>query len=598
MFEDFNCDELEGALRDVEPRLFSVGTKLEELAKASDLPESKRKAYGLLSEVCELYFRPDHIEDPLQPWGRLSDGRQTFSIDDLSDENLDFLGTVVDSFHLPKLRARIADILWLRRFKKAYEFGMKAINAYLEVPLSPDNWRVEEIGDQWLRGSFLALKLGKKDESFHGKTIPEHLFDRFEESSIENGAYLRFLKRLLILFPISPEQKRMIADKLDQSARFYDASNDFLETRDLLQAEKTVVEDSVALQSRIAESFEKEAQTRLPKLAGDHLRVQLLCNQLIEALRAIPEKRRAEFDVENRLKDAHAILVRCREHTTEDLKIIKSGPIDVSEMTERIIKLFQGRSLADALEGFARISSQDESSLRAEAERLIRKHPLLYIFSQHTLSEDGRIISETSGLTTVPRNEKEVAENEKVIAKATMEAYLRHIKISVEGILMPAFLTILEEHRFSFSDAVEIVRRSPLIPPNRYLAFARVLEFGFHGDHFSAIYILCPEIENVVRVHLHGFGVKTTTVDKDGIEQEVGLSSLMEHPEVAQCFGKNFAWELRALFCDPNGPNLRNNFAHGLETNGLAQSIYAFYAWWLVFRMIMLLRRADEKPPA
>ena len=75
-----------------------------------------------------------------------------------------------------------------------------------------------------------------------------------------------------------------------------------------------------------------------------------------------------------------------------------------------------------------------------------------------------------------------------------------------------------------------------------------------------------------------------------GLEQEVGMSSLMDHPEVAQCLGKNFAWELKALFCDLNGPNLRNNFAHGLETIKKGLSGWAFYAWWLVFRMIMVLR--------
>ena len=140
MIEDFDCYECEENLRNLEPRLLAFHGQLAELAKNVAWPESKRKAYEVLSEISGLYFCPDDADDPLRPFWTLSNGSRSFSIDDLTDEELAFFEAIVDSFHLPKLRARIADILWLRRFKKAYEFGMKAIDAYLEVPLSPDNW--------------------------------------------------------------------------------------------------------------------------------------------------------------------------------------------------------------------------------------------------------------------------------------------------------------------------------------------------------------------------------------------------------------------------------------------------------------------------
>jgi hypothetical protein len=38
----------------------------------------------------------------------------------------------------------------------------------------------------------------------------------------------------------------------------------------------------------------------------------------------------------------------------------------------------------------------------------------------------------------------------------------------------------------------------------------------------------------------------------------------MELPEIETIFGKDLSFEIKALFCDPFGPNLRNELAHGL----------------------------------
>ena len=67
-----------------------------------------------------------------------------------------------------------------------------------------------------------------------------------------------------------------------------------------------------------------------------------------------------------------------------------------------------------------------------------------------------------------------------------------------------------------------------------------------------------------MRWHLKAAGIKTTNLDSDGIENENGLSTLMDLPEVTQIFGEDISFELKALFCDPFGPNLRNELAHGL----------------------------------
>ena len=69
------------------------------------------------------------------------------------------------------------------------------------------------------------------------------------------------------------------------------------------------------------------------------------------------------------------------------------------------------------------------------------------------------------------------------------------------------------------------------------------------------------------------------------MENENGLSTLMESAEVPQIFGEDLAFELKALFCDAFGPNLRNVVAHGLLNDDELPSASAVYAWWLCLRI-------------
>jgi len=78
-------------------------------------------------------------------------------------------------------------------------------------------------------------------------------------------------------------------------------------------------------------------------------------------------------------------------------------------------------------------------------------------------------------------------------------------------------------------------------------------------------------------------------------------SALMELPEAAQVFGEDLAFEIRALFCDPLGRNLRNELAHGLLDDSECQSPYVAYAWWfglrLVFNTFWNSLRSTPVPP-
>jgi hypothetical protein len=158
--------------------------------------------------------------------------------------------------------------------------------------------------------------------------------------------------------------------------------------------------------------------------------------------------------------------------------------------------------------------------------------------------------------------------------------------IVVQGDICPALEVVRLEHRIRERDFVALAKQSPLVPAGREQLVGKALYAGFDNDFVTALHILVPQLEHLIRCHLKQADVQTTNLDQGGIENENGLSTLMENDAVKPIFGEDMAFEIEALFCDPFGPNLRNELAHGLIGVDQAQSTYSIYAWWLMLKIV------------
>ena len=97
-------------------------------------------------------------------------------------------------------------------------------------------------------------------------------------------------------------------------------------------------------------------------------------------------------------------------------------------------------------------------------------------------------------------------------------------------------------------------------------------------------------------MQLKHHNVHTTNIDKNGIEHENGLSTLLDTDEAPVVLGEDLLFELRAVFTSSHGANLRNEVAHGILTDGGAFSSASVYGWWILVRMIIhsLIKVARE----
>ena len=157
----------------------------------------------------------------------------------------------------------------------------------------------------------------------------------------------------------------------------------------------------------------------------------------------------------------------------------------------------------------------------------------------------------------------------------------------VEGCILPAQEQIQQEHLFPKEFLIQLCKFSSIVPEKREILVANALYQGFEWDFRSAIHLLAPQIENMVRQLLKRHGLVTTHTDPNGIENEMGLSSLVSIAGAREILGDDLWFELQAVFTDSLSANLRNEVGHGLLDDDTSNSLYSVYAWWMVLRLVV-----------
>lgn len=218
------------------------------------------------------------------------------------------------------------------------------------------------------------------------------------------------------------------------------------------------------------------------------------------------------------------------------MNIVTSHSVDISELVETSKKMVSGKQLLDALKFFANIyPGIDVDELHASTVKIMQDYPLQTLVTNVALSRDGRVIGKRPG---VDLNKGNDSQNEEVIFIEMVKYYRIHIEITTAGRIWPALETLLLEHHITERELAEISSCSPVVPLGREQMIAKGLFSGFEKDFVSAIHILIPQVEHMVRWHLKSRNVTTTVLNQDGIENEIGLSGLLDKPEVEDILGR------------------------------------------------------------
>lgn len=556
---------------------------LSDAASASDAGDAT-ELLETLAQVASLHLRPDDWNMPYGPALSL-DGRRTAIPADFSTGGLEMLRAVAPAIPDPLFRSRVLDVVaLLSTHRDRMELELASVDALLEVPIRPEVWNSDS--DAWDRALLVArryrrparARLARLEQTLRRciRTsevgyIPLHVADLLRKHRLARDRATLIAARLKRLATRAGDDTERERAYLEGAAAWFAWGND---------RQSSYRETLAVVHSLIAEGERIAAQ------GGDRtaMRAAHLFEHALQKVRSLPRATRDELGASALTSQLARRIRELGAASLGSMHSFDSGPIDLSSAARDAIDRVKGRSVDEALIRFAALAEFASFSREfVQAEERLRAHPLQSLLSYVHYSADGRVIYRSSGRGGTP-----IYGVDPAVWRQIIESYSLRVRLLTAGALWPAFVQISNEHRLNLADFGRMVSMSGIVPDDRIGQFARGLYYGWNADFSTGMQLLVPQIEHLVRFHLADAGELTSTLTQEQTEMEIGISGLMERAAADEVFGVDLAFELRALFCGPLGPNLRNEVAHGLLDDASSTSADALYCWWFALRLVFI----------
>ncbi len=549
--------------------------------------QSKGKVLRLIAEACSMTLSPEKRNNPFGPlW--VVEGTRSIVSDDFTDAEIRLFGEVFESIDRPLLKGRLAELVWVRAKEIGVKTFLSVVDSYMQLPLDADSWH-SDIEKCWQRAIDLSRMIGPNGSN-RLEQMETSMVQAIKSAKVEDRFFSLRLSQTLRFNRLGESEAAAIAGKLECLASEFGATSDFHASESFYSSAaswyKLAGLDDKCTEMTVAqaETYVEEANTRLSSNSPSYQVAASFIENSIKVLREIPRAHRDRHQIEDRLQDLRSRLSEYGRLALDEMATVAFPPIDLSESIERARAAVSGKTVLEALVAFANLHRVSAKKLREMALESLSNSPLLAMIPKVTSSHDGRVIAKTPGIKGTRPSEEDELEIEAEMARTH---YGPLVALNVQGVILPALNILNVEHRLREVDFIELARRSPIVPVGREILFGKALAHGYNWDFAASIHLLAPQIEHIVRVHLKAAGVNTTNLDQNGIETEKGLSALVDLNETEAIFGEDTRYEIKALFCDQLGPNLRNNIAHGLFDDKQAQSVEAVYAWWFALKLVV-----------
>ena len=594
--EDFSACGWKTAVATADPWDYrSISDALFVAAKTPDLAERHAKALWLLAGARSMRLAATSPNEPFTPAFSSSTGRSMHP-DDLTETDITSFSLAVGEIdkalpgaHL--LKARLADLVWLVGQPRNIDFALAAIDSYRSVPLDAQTWFLSAL-DCWQRALRLA-RMCSRAASGRLLQMESALLDRFEAARTEDGFLRLKVADLMKTNSLAKRQGNSIATGLRDFGHTFDTGHDFHKARSYFQGAtnwfKASADEDNAMRTLVAKAdcWVKEADTRLSSTDPSHAVAASFFESAIQTLRRVPRSQRQPLGVEDRLDLLNERLRDAGKGAAEQMSSIDGPSIDISELVHAAREAVAGKTQADALRAFVSLEPWvTVEKLRSDALDTLRRYPLQALFPSSVMSPDGRVVAKYPGAAV---NEAATDTDDAAVHHQMLSAHSLHVSLAVQAKILPALETLRCEHRIREFEFIELSKHASIAPDGRGILIGKSLFAGYDGDFATALHLLVPQVEHMLRFHLNRAGVGTRHLDDKGIETEKGLNALLAVPESTELFGPDLIFEISVVFADPGGPNLRNLVAHGLLDEATASySAHTVYAWWLVLKLVFL----------
>lgn len=569
--------------------------------------------FRILACVCSPSLAPTNLNTPFVPEMQcFNPPRRSFLPEDLTDDEILLLEATVDKVKPPWLKSRIADILWLVvKGSNKITYAHTALKSYRMLPIDPDTWRMADSANCWERAYRLSLQI-KHQES--AEDIKNKLIDEVKKDS----ELMDSLSSILAIGPMETNELNEIGKLILERGKALSGFNeetknqgffarlwqkifgkkkvskreprDFAQSVNLLEEAQRLFSKSSNVERQAETWFvkswlhESDGNNRMEGELGLQLGALYSFQDALKSIRKIPIAHRETYQVPKRIRAIRKKIRKAGEHTQNNMPTMQVPTGITPELVREAETHVRGSDSVE--EAVFRFSGLYAGPKRTDWMRMTNEtnaeFPLSGLFGATHLA-GGRVVGNQSsrGLGNEDTSEKRSDDDARFSFLRTCVPFV------VRGQLQPGLTVLLSEHTVPLGMMVELARRSNLVAEGREYLVGLGLQKGFEFDFATSVHILAPQLENIVRSMVHDRGGVVSTIDQSSsVENYIALGSLLDKPEARDALGEDLEFEIRSIFTDKRGPNLRNDVAHGEMDDFSSQNEFSVYAWWMILRML------------
>ena len=555
--------------------LCSYAGIFESAAENCDRETPRYIAYRVCGIACDISTHSAEVEVPVR--------------------YLDVLSHVLMCVSVPELRAHFYDVLWTygqKHFPRPIEFARNFLLEVLTLKLDDAGWFGNQYCDFWRRAVELSVLLGngvKQERAGIFKALKDEYINAVSnEDRLLAWAIPPVFHEYKVYDVINPETLAKNYEKLAERALVKGenccAQIHYSDAKEWYNIAKLPHECNRMIVG-YADACVCESENESAKEQASWARVGAFYDMAISAYMSIPNSDREAFNVDVKLENCKKMSDAAHAKALKQMKTVRGPMIDISDEVKKAEDCVRQKALKDALRILCLLYPFSEGQAEQHAKRLLNVSTIPFLMGKTVLGGDpnGRPVASAPAMSLDSENKE--GQSRLSLEKISAAAYLAQSVVSSR--LYPAYKVIKSEHKGAVSEFKSLVDEAPLIPYGHKRVYAEALELGFEGRFTMASYVLAPEIENIVRAVLNQAGIVTTSV-QNGFQEEKGLSNLVKEKQLAQLFEPDFVFELKAIFCNHAGPNVRNVVAHGLKDDSWFDTLYDFYVWWFALRIVFM----------
>ncbi len=328
-----------------------------EEASKNDEKTSIKHACLLLGRICSIYLFHDEKEIFKQNISNSEDCTILSQV--LPEQYIDVLYQFLAEIDDSELKARIADLLWLKKDKYKIESAHLAIDEYVK------SFEVLKTSDEYIavlrlrRAIDLSYEIQSNDKQQKVTEVIEEYIMNTQDEFVGVPHYM--LLKILCKREIGDQNQ--LADKCKRVVYYNENIGCYHFMRNILEIYGKFMKnlntdfDMKDIQIKEAESYVLEANN-----ASSAMKKTILLESAIKTLKSIQNFKNFP-DILNRIEGLHAQLIKEQKAILNELTVIKSSEIDITLLVKEAESFVSGLSLCDALSnlsGIICISNEEE----------------------------------------------------------------------------------------------------------------------------------------------------------------------------------------------------------------------------------------------